>query len=154
MALNWPLFCVVHRPLARLSLWPGKDLGEGQAIEMLYQAEDIARDGGQRIEPPLAFMDDDSDLAATTVNALSERILSAGLDEHLDDEREAGGPANRRNGVLRKSVLMGTSKMRLSIPRERAPCRAVTNWAMERRRAAGAGGVKPVHWLKVFDPGV
>lgn len=52
--------------------------------------------------------------------ALSERILNAELDEHLDDEREAGGPANRRNGVSKKSVLTGTSKMTLSIPRDRA----------------------------------
>ena len=52
--------------------------------------------------------------------ALSERILNAELDEHLDEEREAGGPANRRNGVSRKSVLTGTSKMTLSIPRDRA----------------------------------
>lgn len=51
--------------------------------------------------------------------AHSERIL-AELDEHLDDEREAGGPANRRNGVSKKSVLTGTSKMTLSIPRDRA----------------------------------
>ncbi|MCT9000727.1 IS256 family transposase [Chelativorans intermedius] len=48
--------------------------------------------------------------------ALSERILNAELDE----EREAGGPANRRNGVSEKSVLTGTSKMTLSIPRDRA----------------------------------
>ncbi|MDX0065925.1 IS256 family transposase [Sinorhizobium meliloti] len=52
--------------------------------------------------------------------ALSERILNAELDEHLDDERETGGPANRRNGVSKKSVLTGTSKMTLSIPRDRA----------------------------------
>ena len=52
--------------------------------------------------------------------ALSERILSAELDEHLDDEREAGGLANRRNGHSKKSVLTGTSKMQLSIPRDRA----------------------------------
>ena len=52
--------------------------------------------------------------------ALSERILNAELDEHLDAEREAGGPSNRRNGASRKSVLTGTSKMTLSIPRDRA----------------------------------
>jgi putative transposase len=43
--------------------------------------------------------------------ALSERILNAELDEHLSDERESDGPANRRNGVSRKSVLTGTSRM-------------------------------------------
>jgi len=42
--------------------------------------------------------------------ALSERILNAELDEHLDEERDAG-KANRRNGSSRKSVLSGTSKM-------------------------------------------
>jgi putative transposase len=52
--------------------------------------------------------------------ALSERILNTELDEHLDDEREAGGPGNRRNGRSKKTVLTGTSKMQLSIPRDRA----------------------------------
>jgi putative transposase len=51
--------------------------------------------------------------------ALSERILNAGLDEHLDDEREADGPGNRRNGHSKKTALTGTSKMTLSIPRDR-----------------------------------
>lgn len=36
--------------------------------------------------------------------ALSERILNAELDEHLDGER-AGGNRNRRNGTSQKSVL-------------------------------------------------
>lgn len=52
--------------------------------------------------------------------ALSERILSAELDEHLEDERQTGGAANRRNGHSKKSVLTGTSRMALSIPRDRA----------------------------------
>jgi putative transposase len=51
--------------------------------------------------------------------ALSERILNAELDEHLEDER-ADGAANRRNGHSKKSVLTGTSMMTLSIPRDRA----------------------------------
>ena len=51
--------------------------------------------------------------------ALSERILNAELDKHLDGERVEGG-ANRRNGHSKKSVLTGTSKMTLSIPRDRA----------------------------------
>jgi putative transposase len=59
-------------------------------------------------------------LLAELKKALSERILNAELDEHLDDEREAGRLANRRNGVSRKTVLTGTSKMQLSIPRDRA----------------------------------
>ncbi|MET3927470.1 IS256 family transposase [Devosia sp. 2618] len=51
--------------------------------------------------------------------ALSERILNTELDEHLDDEREADGPANRRNGHSKKTVLTGTSKLQLLIPRDR-----------------------------------
>ena len=51
--------------------------------------------------------------------ALSERILNAELDEHLGDE-DAGGNANRRNGYSKKTVLTGTSKITLSIPRDRA----------------------------------
>ncbi len=51
--------------------------------------------------------------------ALSERILNAELDEHLDEERSEG-TANRHNGVSKKSVLTGSSKMRVSIPRDRS----------------------------------
>jgi putative transposase len=51
--------------------------------------------------------------------ALSERILNTELDEHLGEERSEGN-ANRRNGSSQKTVLTGTSKMRLSIPRDRA----------------------------------
>ena len=51
--------------------------------------------------------------------ALSERFLNTELDEHLEDER-ADGNANRRNGHSRKSVLTGTSKMTLAIPRDRS----------------------------------
>ncbi|MFY9958421.1 transposase, partial [Bradyrhizobium sp.] len=51
--------------------------------------------------------------------ALSERILNAEIDEHLDgDSGEAKG--NHRNGYSKKSVLTGTSKMTLSVPRDRA----------------------------------
>jgi putative transposase len=51
--------------------------------------------------------------------ALSERILNAEIDEHLDAEI-AEGSCNHRNGYSSKSVLTGTSKMRLSVPRDRA----------------------------------
>lgn len=51
---------------------------------------------------------------------LSERILNAEVDEHLDGEREGGGPANRRNGTSKKSVLTRTSKITLDIPRDRS----------------------------------
>ena len=50
--------------------------------------------------------------------ALSARILNAELDKHVDDERAEGGD-NRRNGHSKKTVLTGTSKMTLSIPRDR-----------------------------------
>ncbi len=56
--------------------------------------------------------------------ALSERILNAELDAHLDGERAQDAieakPANRRNGTSPKTVLTGTSKVRLAIPRDRA----------------------------------
>jgi len=45
--------------------------------------------------------------------------LNVELDEHLEDER-ADGRTNRRNGTSKKTVLTGTSKMALSIPRDRA----------------------------------
>lgn len=51
--------------------------------------------------------------------ALSERILNAELDEHIDGERGEGN-ANRRNGSSKKTVLTGTSKLSLDIPRDRA----------------------------------
>jgi hypothetical protein len=51
--------------------------------------------------------------------ALSERVLNAELDEHLGDERTEGN-TNQRNGSSQKTVLTGTSKMRLTIPRDRA----------------------------------
>jgi putative transposase len=51
--------------------------------------------------------------------ALSERILNAELSDHLDGERSEGGQ-NRRNGSSKKSVLTGSSKLTLSIPRDRA----------------------------------
>jgi len=51
--------------------------------------------------------------------ALSERILNTELDEHLNAE-ELEGKGNHRNGYSKKSVLTGTSKMTLSVPRDRA----------------------------------
>ena len=51
--------------------------------------------------------------------APSERILNAELDEHLDEER-GDGRSNRRNGTSKKSVLTGTSKLSLDIPRDRS----------------------------------
>lgn len=51
--------------------------------------------------------------------ALSERILSAELDDHLAQE-EAVERGNRRNGTSKKTVLSGTSQVTLDIPRDRA----------------------------------
>jgi len=51
--------------------------------------------------------------------ALSERILNAELDEHLDGE-EGSEAGNRRNGSSQKTVFTETSKMVLDIPRDRA----------------------------------
>jgi len=51
--------------------------------------------------------------------ALSERILNAELDEHLGAESSEGS-GNHRNGYSSKSVLTGTSKVTLAVPRDRA----------------------------------
>ena len=51
--------------------------------------------------------------------ALSEHMLSAELDDHLESEG-AGGAINRRNGSSRKTMLTGTSKVTLDVPRDRA----------------------------------
>ena len=50
--------------------------------------------------------------------ALSARILNAELDEHLDGAREDGN-GNRRNGSSKKTVLTGTSKLTIAVPRDR-----------------------------------
>ena len=46
-------------------------------------------------------------------------MLSAELDDHLETEGAAGA-INRRNGSSKKTVLTGTSKLTLDIPRDRA----------------------------------
>ena len=51
--------------------------------------------------------------------ALSERVLNAELDRHLDTEA-GNSEANRRNGRSQKTVLTGTSKVTLDIPRDRS----------------------------------
>ena len=60
--------------------------------------------------------------------ALSERIVNAELDAHLEGGRgevaeapaPATRPANRCDGTSPKAVLTGSSKVRLTIPRDRA----------------------------------
>ena len=51
--------------------------------------------------------------------ALSERILNTELDEHLGSEAEKRS-GNHRNGTSKKSMLTGTSKVTLDIPRDRS----------------------------------
>jgi putative transposase len=48
--------------------------------------------------------------------ALAERALNAELDHHLETGAEDG---NRRNGYGQKTVLTGTGKMALAVPRDR-----------------------------------
>jgi putative transposase len=57
-------------------------------------------------------------LCSDPKKALSERLLNAELDEHLvgDSDRSVG---NHRNGKSKKTMLTGTSKMTLDIPRDR-----------------------------------
>jgi putative transposase len=50
--------------------------------------------------------------------ALAERALNAELDHHLETG-EPDGRANGRNGYSAKSVLTGTAKLDLQIPRDR-----------------------------------
>src|SRR4028119_249327 len=50
--------------------------------------------------------------------ALAERALNAELDHHLDGG-EPDGRANGRNGYGAKSVLTGTGRLDLQIPRDR-----------------------------------
>ena len=51
--------------------------------------------------------------------ALSERMLAAELDDHLECEGGEGA-MSRRNGTSRKTMLTGTSKVTLDVPRDRA----------------------------------
>jgi putative transposase len=51
--------------------------------------------------------------------ALSERMLAAELDDHLESEAEASA-GNRRNGSSKKTMLTGSSKLTLDIPRDRS----------------------------------
>ena len=50
--------------------------------------------------------------------ALAERALNAEMDHHLDGEA-AEGRSNSRNGSGQKTVLTGTGKLDLQIPRDR-----------------------------------
>ena len=50
--------------------------------------------------------------------ALAERVLNAELDHHLEGG-EPDGRANARNGYGAKSVLTGSGKLELQVPRDR-----------------------------------
>ena len=49
------------------------------------------------------------------LEVLAERALNGEMDHHLD----AGEDGNRRNGYGRKTVLTGTGKLTLEVPRDR-----------------------------------
>src|SRR3546814_16567698 len=51
--------------------------------------------------------------------ALSERMLAAELDDHLESEAEVGA-GHRRKGLSRKTMLTGSSKVALDISRDRS----------------------------------
>lgn len=51
--------------------------------------------------------------------ALSERMLAAELDDHLESEM-ATGEGNRRNGTSQKTMRTGSSRVTLDIPRDRS----------------------------------
>lgn len=60
----------------------------------------------------------DGGLFDSLKKALAERVLNAELDHHLDTG-EPDGEANGRNGYSSKTVLTGTGKLDLKIPRDR-----------------------------------
>ncbi len=68
-------------------------------------------------DPKAVFSKDG--LADELKKALSERILNAEIDEHLEAEN-AGGRTNHRNGYSKKSALTATPKVTLAVPRDRA----------------------------------
>jgi putative transposase len=72
--------------------------------------------------------------------ALAERILNAEMDQHLVSERSTAAeaePRNHRNGHSRKTVLTGTGKLELQVPRDRqASSISRRPWAFSCRTAA------------------
>ena len=60
----------------------------------------------------------DGGLFDSLKKALAERVLNAELDHHLD-AGEPDGAANGSNGYRSKTVLTGTGKLDLKIPRDR-----------------------------------
>jgi len=60
----------------------------------------------------------DGSLLAGLKKALAERVLNAELDHHLDGE-ELDGRLTGRNGYGKKTVLTGTGRLELQMPRDR-----------------------------------
>jgi putative transposase len=68
--------------------------------------------------------------------ALAERALNAEMDHHLDGE-VAAGRANSRNGYGRKTLLTDSSKLPISVPRDRLATFDPQLIAKYRRRLPG-----------------
>jgi putative transposase len=68
--------------------------------------------------------------------ALAERALNAEMDHHLDGEA-AEGRSNSRNGYGRKTVLTGTGKLPIAVPRDRLSTFEPQLIAKYRRRLPG-----------------
>jgi putative transposase len=68
--------------------------------------------------------------------ALSERMLAAELEDHHESEAEAG-LGNRRNGSSKKTMLTGSSRLTLDIPRDRLGTFDPRLIAKYQRRLAG-----------------
>src|SRR5512132_2109440 len=74
--------------------------------------------------------------------ALAERALNAEMDHHLD----AGeGDGNRRNGYGKKTVLTGTGKIELDVPRDRLSTFDPQLIAKYQRRFPGFDEIRPRH---------
>src|ERR687894_865620 len=71
--------------------------------------------------------------------ALAERALNAELDHHLEGG-EPDGRANGRNGYGAKSVLTGTGKLELQVPRDRLATSDPQLIAKHQRRFPGFDG--------------
>ncbi len=72
-------------------------------------------------EDPQAVFAKDGLLEALK-KALAERILDAELEHHLRGERAQAGrgtPRNHRNGHSRKTMLSGSGKLEIAVPRDR-----------------------------------
>jgi putative transposase len=90
-------------------------------------------------------------LIAELKKALSEPMLAAELDDHLESETEAG-IANRRNGSSKKTMLTASSKLTRDIPRDRSGTFDPTLIAKYQRRPPQSPNHVP--GPPVGDPGI